>query len=108
MTAFLAAHLLSVALALVTALILVKLLREHRAPASTLAWGLAIVLIPYVGIPLYLLLGGRKTRVVKRRKEGLYPVLGVAERGGDPGDGAAVRSLRSAGIPAPWTGNACG
>jgi cardiolipin synthase len=105
-TAFLAAHLFSMALVLVTALLLVRLLREHRAPASTLAWGLAIALIPYLGIPLYLLLGGRKTRDMKRRKGGLYPVLGVAEREGDPGDGAAVRSLRSAGIPAPWTGNA--
>lgn len=36
------------------------LLHRHRSPTSTFAWLLAIVLLPYVGIPLYLILGGRK------------------------------------------------
>jgi cardiolipin synthase len=36
------------------------LLRERRSPTSTLAWLIAIIFIPYIGVPLYLILGGRK------------------------------------------------
>jgi len=36
------------------------ILRERRSPTSTLAWLLAIVFIPYLGVPLYLVFGGRK------------------------------------------------
>jgi cardiolipin synthase A/B len=36
------------------------ILRERRSPTSTIAWLLAIVFIPYIGVPLYLLFGGRK------------------------------------------------
>ncbi len=39
-------------------------LTQHRSPTGTMAWLLAIILIPYVGVPLYLMLGGRK---LKRR-----------------------------------------
>lgn len=43
-----------------TALIIWALFHRHRSPTTTFAWLLAILLIPYVGIPLYLLFGGRK------------------------------------------------
>ncbi len=36
------------------------ILRERRSPTSTLAWLLAIIFIPYLGVPLYLIFGGRK------------------------------------------------
>jgi cardiolipin synthase len=104
-TSFLTAHLLSVALVLVTALLLVKILRERRPPASTLAWTLAIVLIPYVGIPLYFLLGGRKTRDVIRRKARIYSAPGPANEPASPETHATLRILRSAGVPAPLSGN---
>jgi cardiolipin synthase len=51
---------------------LLRLLREHRPPSSTMAWGIVIVLLPHIGIPLYLLLGGRKVRSLQRRKDGLF------------------------------------
>lgn len=35
-------------------------LRQRRAPTAAISWVLAIVLIPYVGLPLYLLFGTRK------------------------------------------------
>jgi len=35
---------------------------QRRAPGTTFAWLLAVVLIPYVGVPLYLVFGGRKLR----------------------------------------------
>lgn len=50
------------------ALILIaRLLQEHNHPGTTMAWLLAIVLIPYVGVPLYLLFGGRKLRKVRAK-----------------------------------------
>jgi cardiolipin synthase len=36
------------------------ILKERRPPTSTLAWLMAIVFIPYIGVPFYLILGGRK------------------------------------------------
>jgi cardiolipin synthase len=48
-------------LGFVLALVLLShILRERRPPTSTLAWLMAIVFIPYVGVPLYLIFGGRK------------------------------------------------
>ena len=39
----------------VLALFLVaRLMGEKRAPANTLAWLLVIVLVPWIGVPLYL------------------------------------------------------
>jgi len=40
--------------------LLSHILREKRPPTSTLAWLMAIVFIPYLGVPLYLVFGGRK------------------------------------------------
>lgn len=42
--------------------VIARMIRQRRSPAGTLAWLLVIVLVPYVGIPLYLALGGRKMR----------------------------------------------
>lgn len=52
-----------------------RLMSEKRAPANTFAWLLVIVLVPYVGVPLYLLLGGRKLRRIQERKSRLLPAL---------------------------------
>ena len=38
------------------------LLRQRRSPSSTIAWLLAILLLPNVGVPLYIIFGGRKVR----------------------------------------------
>jgi cardiolipin synthase len=40
--------------------LLSHILRERRSPTSTLAWLMAIIFIPYLGVPLYLMFGGRK------------------------------------------------
>lgn len=37
-----------------------RLSREHRHPSAALAWVLTMTLLPYIGIPLYLLFGVRK------------------------------------------------
>ena len=40
--------------------LLTHIIRERRSPTSTLAWLMAIIFIPYLGVPLYLIFGGRK------------------------------------------------
>jgi cardiolipin synthase len=56
----LVSHLLSiVGFAMATVLIAVIVV-QRRAPGTTFAWLLAIVLIPYIGVPLFLMFGGRK------------------------------------------------
>ena len=40
--------------------LLSHILRERRSPTSTVAWLMAIIFIPYLGVPLYLIFGGRK------------------------------------------------
>jgi cardiolipin synthase A/B len=74
-------HVFSVLGFLLAVLLLSRILREHRPPASTLAWLLAIVLVPYVGVPLYFLIGGRKHRRLAARKDLLQyaPPLTEAE-----------------------------
>ncbi len=73
-------HLLSSLILLVMLSLVLSLLRSRRPPGSTLAWIFAIILIPYLGIPLYLTFGTRKikNRVKKkkwlrREKSGLPP-----------------------------------
>lgn len=69
---FLLPHLFLVLGFLLALILLSYLLRERRSPASALAWLLAIVLLPYVGVPLYLMLGGRKLRH-RIKAKGLLP-----------------------------------
>ena len=40
--------------------LVVHILLQRHTPPVTMAWLLAIVFLPYVGVPLYLFLGGRK------------------------------------------------
>ena len=65
-------HISSILGFLLAVFLLSRILREHRPPASTLAWLLSIVLVPYVGVPLYFLIGGRKHRRLAARKHQLY------------------------------------
>src|SRR5688572_15289408 len=93
----------------VLALFLVaRLMSEKRAPANTFAWLLIIVLVPWVGVPLYLLLGGRKLRRLAARKTRLLPTL---PHGGVPNalpltDSPTSNTIVSAGGTAPVAGNA--
>jgi cardiolipin synthase A/B len=43
-------------------LLLSHMVRQKRSPSGTMAWLLIIVLVPYLGVPLYLILGGRKMK----------------------------------------------
>jgi cardiolipin synthase len=60
------------ALGYVVALLLVAhIIRDQRSPSGAIAWLLIIVLLPYLGVPLYLIFGGRKVRRLAQRKAGL-------------------------------------
>lgn len=61
-------HLLTVGGVLLALFALARLLGERRQPGNTLAWLMSIILIPYVGVPLFLLFGGRKIRRLAARK----------------------------------------
>ena len=50
----------SIGTTLLVLLLARSLLRQRRPASNLIAWLLAIVLIPYLGIPLYLIFGGRK------------------------------------------------
>jgi cardiolipin synthase A/B len=41
-------------------LLLTHILKKRTPPTSTLAWLMAIIFIPYLGVPLYIMFGGRK------------------------------------------------
>lgn len=51
-------HLLTVGGFLLAVFAIARLMSEKRPPSNTVAWLLVIVLIPYLGVPLFLLLGG--------------------------------------------------
>lgn len=53
-------HALFATATLVVLLLARSILRERRPAASAFAWLLILVFVPYLGIPLYLALGGRK------------------------------------------------
>jgi cardiolipin synthase len=51
--------------------LLVHQSRETRSPSSTVAWLLAILLVPYLGVPAYMLFGGRKLKHMTKYKANL-------------------------------------
>ncbi len=96
-------HFLTVAGFLLALLLVARVLQEKRQPGSTLAWLLAIVLIPYLGVPLYLLLGGRKLNRFIQIKGKLYDESDTSSPELAPN--AATRIVIAAGMPPPRKGN---
>ena len=68
-------HLLTVAGFLLAFLAIARLVSERKQPGNTFAWLFAIAFVPYIGVPLYLLFGGRKVRKLAARKARLCPVI---------------------------------
>lgn len=52
-------------------ILIARLMREKRRPSNTFAWLLVIILAPYIGVPLFLLIGGRKIQRLTRDKKSL-------------------------------------
>lgn len=103
----LVATLFSIAGFTLAVFLVARLMSEKRAPANTFAWLLIIVLVPWVGVPLYLLLGGRKLRRLAERKSSLRPTLPHAPQNAFPVSASpTIHTVVSAGGTAPVTGNA--
>jgi len=85
--------------------LIVKLLRDQRAPSVTAAWLLAIILIPYLGVPAYLLLGGRKILRMARQKTSLYELQEPEPVDNGSPYSMIQRVLVTAGMPPARAGN---
>lgn len=97
----------SIASFLLAVLLIARLMSEKRAPANTFAWLLVIALIPYLGVPLYLLFGGRKLRRLAGRKSRVLPKLrGSATQPAQFADSPVAHTISSAGGGSPVAGNA--
>jgi cardiolipin synthase A/B len=68
---FLTHHVVSIATNFLVLVFVVSLLRQRRPAGTAIAWLMAVVLLPYVGIPLYLVFGGRKLVQRARTKQRL-------------------------------------
>jgi cardiolipin synthase A/B len=68
-------HLLTVIGFLLAVFAIARLMSERKQPGNTFAWLLAIVFVPYVSVPLFLIFGGRKIRRLAARKARLCPVV---------------------------------
>jgi cardiolipin synthase len=100
-------HLLTVSGVVLALFAVARILGEKRQPSNTLAWLLAIVLIPYVGVPLYLLLGGRKLRRLLSRKALFRPSLPglVAASSSLAAQSATAQTATASGACPPVGGN---
>jgi len=93
-------HVLTVAGFMLALVLAARVLREKRPPGSTVAWLMAIGLVPYIGVPLYLLVGGRKLSQFIKMKGQLYSSADSAVVDASA-EVAAGRVVVSAGFPPP-------
>ena len=62
------AHFFEITGYLLAIILIPRILLERRHPGATIAWVLAIGLIPLLGVPLYLLIGGKKVKRITKNK----------------------------------------
>lgn len=98
-------HLLTVAGFLLAVLAIARLLSERRQPGNTFAWLLAIAFIPYLGVPLYLMMGGRKIKRLIAGKPRLGPLGPKAPPLSDLAHSPTARVLALNGASPPIGGN---
>ena len=92
-------HLSSILGFAMAVIVIAVIVVQRRAPGTTFAWLLAIVLIPYVGVPLYLIFGGRKL-MSREAKQRLYVPAPELEK-----DDSFGGMLCASGAPPPRAGN---
>jgi cardiolipin synthase len=98
---YLFSHALTLIALLASLVMVVQLLDSKRTPQSTFAWLLAIIFVPLLAIPLFLLLGRRKFPRNAKRPSGRLP-LATADDGEEP---PVARLLRQSGAARARGGN---
>jgi len=101
--AWLISHLALASGFLLAALLVAHVIRQHRPPTATIAWLLLIIAFPYIGVPLYLLIGGRKVRKLSAHKKNIHLSACKALISGRPSE--IERLLSSYGVPPAIDGN---
>jgi cardiolipin synthase len=85
-------HTIAVVAGLLLYVLATQGLQQRRPPTAAIAWVILIALLPYVGVPLFLLFGSRKRRrTIAAGADGAVPA--AAGSAGDPLD-ALARALR--------------
>lgn len=106
---YVVSHGLAVVTVIATLIMIPRLLETRRTTQSTVAWLLAIVFMPFVAIPLYLMFGSRKfPRLAKGPNDGKRAIANRAKktlnREGTH-EGSIADVLRSSDVCPPRTGN---
>ena len=99
----LVSHLLSIVSFVFAILLVARAGSQRRPTGSTIAWLLAVILVPYIGVPLFLLLGGRKVSRLAGTKHKLLAAPRPPRV--DPNDAPLARMLCAGGAAAPSSGN---
>jgi len=102
-TQYLYSHALAAAALVASLVMLVRLFESRRTPQSTVAWLLAIVFMPFIAIPLYLLLGQRK---FPRHAKGPQRSKARIDVTPEPGEPAMAHLLRRSGVAPARSGHA--
>lgn len=97
-------HLLTVVGVLLALFAIARLMSERKQPGNTFAWLLAIVFIPWLSVPLFLVFGGRKLRRLASQKARLCPIVPGAPPSA-AADTFAARVLTLNGACPPVGGN---
>jgi cardiolipin synthase len=97
-------HLLTVVGFLLAIFAIARLMSEKKQPGNTFAWLLAIVFIPWLSVPLFLLFGGRKIKRLAALKARLCPIVPGAPRSA-AAQSFAARVLTLNGACPPVGGN---
>src|SRR3982750_4596218 len=83
-------HAIVVALGLMVYVAVARSLPQRRDPPAAIAWVVAVAVLPYVAIPLYLLFGSRKLRM---RDAPLLPPIAPAAANDDEAASLWARRL---------------
>lgn len=68
--------------------IILRMAVEKRTPSNIFAWSLLLIFLPLLGVPLYLLFGGRKVRRLVRKKLEIQRLaMRAARQSGLPSEG---------------------
>ena len=81
------------------------LLRRHERQSASIAWFLFVILLPFIGVPAYLLLAGRKLEMKARQKQLLRRTAAHEAADLQPSAAQIENIMRGYGLSGASTGN---